>query len=540
MASSSSAVQSLTSETMPGTRQNSPLDNSSQYQSGPDHSLIFHSTGAKAESKGIKTTASADHTPSLEKRLSHPLPNHTSTTNHDALHSNIPGSGVLDFSSQKKSKNSSADKGKHKRKGSFSAQGQETVLTRKKRAPRGAICVRCKIFREKCSGSFPCERCKQVTVTKWQSICVRANLTELSCYKKSLFGHRLQMHLDNVREWKASAKFKPVRIIVSAGYKPVLPLTVHEFVPIDVRLLDHMSWRVHSTDEMIRRPSPPWGLYNVVLEPSQINHFMDEMVEELLDEKTFRQKDAIWVHTFLSALNRSKSMRQDAKLLQNVLRMWAAQSLWFDRIWRVVSEGEKIKSRWQDFLNGHDVPRLLYVQLDFYMEAYIAHLETRILADLNDFIFSRSSSTWFSVYAAAFVYLVALENDSWRLETWKAKLKKWENLSSDVRSNLPAWPLPNNPNYYLEQNRYNARVVAGHIRAGCKGLFPFSMRSSGQVVANTQKTDPEIEGFVDSIQEEFNGFGQKMMLRRLVPSFRAEDVDSLDYTFVASILMDIE
>jgi hypothetical protein len=108
--------------------------------------------------------------------------------------------------------------------------------------------------------------------------------------------------------------------------------------------------------------------------------------------------------------------------------MWVAQSLWFDRIWRITAEGERIDAPWRDSTKARDVPKLLYMQLDFSMEAYIAHLETRILADLNRFVFKRSSSTWFSVYAAAFVYLVTLENDSWRLETWKVKLKAWEDL----------------------------------------------------------------------------------------------------------------
>lgn len=73
-------------------------------------------------------------------------------------------------------------------------------------------------------------------------------------------------------------------------------------------------------------------------------------------------------------------------------------------------------------------PKLLYVQLDFRMEPYIAHLKTSILADLNRFAFKRSSSTWFSVYAAAFVNLVTLKNDTWRLETWKDKLRAKVNL----------------------------------------------------------------------------------------------------------------
>jgi hypothetical protein len=88
-------------------------------------------------------------------------------------------------------------------------------------------------------------------------------------------------------------------------------LTVYKFVPIDASLLDHMSWRLHSDNELIRTPSSPWGLCRVVLKPTQIDRFMDEMVEELLSEATFQQKDAIWVHTFQAALARSKDTRPD-------------------------------------------------------------------------------------------------------------------------------------------------------------------------------------------------------------------------------------
>lgn len=265
--------------------------------------------------------------------------------------------------------------------------------------------------------------------------------------------------------------------------------------------------------------------------------------------------------------------------MQNALRMWAAQSLWFDRIWRITESGERIDAPWRDSTKARDVPRLLYVQLDYSMEVYIMQLEARLLASLDMFVFKRSSSTWFSVYAAAFVYLVTLENDSWRLETWKVKLKAWENLrpvillrspisidctnlSKDIRESLPVWPLQNDPDFYLEQNRYHAHIVAAHVRACCKGLFPFSMNASGQVIANTNSTDKDIKEFIENIQDEFGGFGmaltpvflntfrsqnmqlmisdQNVLLRRAVPSFRPEDVNSLDYTFTAKLLTDDE
>lgn len=110
--------------------------------------------------------------------------------------------------------------------------------------------------------------------------------------------------------------FEPVQIAVSAGAKPTLPLTVYKFVPIDVSLLDHRSWRLHSDSEMVRTPSPPWGLYGVTLAATEIDRFMDEMVVELLTEATLKHKDAIWVHTFQAALERSKDTRPDVSDLK--------------------------------------------------------------------------------------------------------------------------------------------------------------------------------------------------------------------------------
>jgi len=108
--------------------------------------------------------------------------------------------------------------------------------------------------------------------------------------------------------------------------------------------------------------------------------------------------------------------------------MWTAQSFWFNRIWQVTAGGKEIGATWREATKARDPPKMLYVQLDYSMEVYIAELEKRVLHYLEHFLFGRTPSTWFSVFLASFVYLAALEGDCWRLEKWRSNLAKWEPL----------------------------------------------------------------------------------------------------------------
>jgi hypothetical protein len=112
--------------------------------------------------------------------------------------------------------------------------------------------------------------------------------------------------LQNIERWKPSAGHK-AKIYVSTGYKPMLQLSVYKYVPKDRRLLDHFIWRNGCEEATTRTASPPWGLQREeTLERQEINVFIDAMIDELLNEDSFRRKDKIWTHVFHFAYSLSK------------------------------------------------------------------------------------------------------------------------------------------------------------------------------------------------------------------------------------------
>jgi hypothetical protein len=146
------AIQSPCSENIPDTRQNPTLDYSSQYQGSRDGQVRFLPSPLPSTEIGddnSKTIGWISHTTPSERGSSLPLRDHAASKSHDASHNSIPGCGILDFSNTEKGKNESVNKERDKRKRSPSVQGQRTNPIPKRRAQHGAICVRCKLFREK-------------------------------------------------------------------------------------------------------------------------------------------------------------------------------------------------------------------------------------------------------------------------------------------------------------------------------------------------------------------------------------------------------
>lgn len=64
------------------------------------------------------------------------------------------------------------------------------------------------------------------------------------------------------------------------------------------------------------------------------------------------------------------------------------------------------------------LPRLANQQLDARVEAFMAELEQKVLAELQVKIFRRNPADWFGIYLTLFVTLSSLERDSWGLQTW--------------------------------------------------------------------------------------------------------------------------
>lgn len=70
------------------------------------------------------------------------------------------------------------------------------------------------------------------------------------------------------------------------------------------------------------------------------------------------------------------------------------------------------------------LPRLLNQQLDSIIEKRASELEHQFLSELQTMIVRRQPNEWFGMYLAMFVYLSAMEKDTWSLETWNLEVVK--------------------------------------------------------------------------------------------------------------------
>lgn len=119
--------------------------------------------------------------------------------------------------------------------------------------------------------------------------------------------------------------------------------------------------------------------------------------------------------------------------------MWAIQTTFFGRIWRVYEGHEIVQATWHEEIKAHDIPRFLCWQLDGVVEDYLQRMEVLVLNQLKAATSAKakhSKNSWFVVYLAAYIYLGTLEGDAWNLSSWKARSARWK--LDPVLSNNPA------------------------------------------------------------------------------------------------------
>jgi hypothetical protein len=112
-------------------------------------------------------------------------------------------------------------------------------------------------------------------------------------------------------------------------------------------------------------------------------------------------------------------------MLKKVLRVWAAQNIFFGRIWRLSEGGERVGAVMHPEIGAYDAPRFLYWQLDCIAERYAYEQEFAVLRDLENFMFARKKAPWLSIVLVSYIYLAVLERDTWNLTSWRIKSDRW-------------------------------------------------------------------------------------------------------------------
>jgi hypothetical protein len=113
--------------------------------------------------------------------------------------------------------------------------------------------------------------------------------------------------LDNVKRWIPAIQEPLVEIRVGIGFHASLPVKVNKFIPIDKVLLEQASFRKSAEVELPHSPwrAGPYGLKDSIISHADLEIFLDEMVKELVENESRKQRDPIWVRTVTTAYQRS-------------------------------------------------------------------------------------------------------------------------------------------------------------------------------------------------------------------------------------------
>ncbi|KAJ8130308.1 hypothetical protein O1611_g3322 [Lasiodiplodia mahajangana] len=346
-----------------------------------------------------------------------------------------------------------------------------------------------------CSGSFPCERC--ISLKGWHSSCARATFCKDTAFNNGLYQARALILLRNIKRWHPNSAHPAIDLEVGVGFPPALSIEVNAFEAIDSKLLQHVNFRSSVSSFLRTTETRPFGLYNFIVKNAALDAFFDELVPHLLEDQFKAMPSGFSKQVFKTVYHFSLDHnRAESPMLKNILRVWAAQTIFFGRIWRLSEGGERVGAIMHTEINAYDVPRFLYWQLDCITERYAYEQELAVLKDLENFIFARKSSPWLSTMV---------------------------------------WPLTATPEALVEKNEAKARLIAGHIRTISRGESPFFKGAGGSVNANMKGESLDVKEFTDGIRDDFNALSQHLLLSEPCP-FSEEDWNSLDYKFSRMII----
>ncbi|KAI5793712.1 hypothetical protein DFH27DRAFT_566989 [Peziza echinospora] len=400
------------------------------------------------------------------------------------------------------------------------------------------VCFRCKAFKEKCRGGFPCERCSSIPL--WRPICISMQFIDKRVFSRGLYRSRASAQLVNVKAWLS---IPPRSTLVSNGLQPVLSIWVKEYTPVDGAMLDHILWRGAEKSTFNRFPSTAFGIKDEASLIPDLDRYIDEHIPLLL-EQLDEKLDRVYVDTLNTAYMYLKNRMQGDALLQCALRIWAAQVFFFKKPWRFAHRCSDdlgmgvISSEDSPLLAGiRPLPRLLNQALDSLMEKRAADFEQMFLSELQARMYRRQPNEWFGIYLAVFVFLSGMEKDTWNLETWNIEVVSQRN---HPHSHLLAWPLQDSPATLAEKNRHLVDTLVAYFRSVCKGQVPFRLdweKSEYQAMAGNDRTAID---YMTSIGVEIKRRSDSFLKVRSESKYDRANPESLDMTFSCKLMYQVD
>ncbi|KAL7275590.1 hypothetical protein RUND412_001468 [Rhizina undulata] len=406
------------------------------------------------------------------------------------------------------------------------------------------VCLRCKMFKERCRGGFPCERCRGLKI--WKNICVTAHFADKAVFSRGLWENRVRPLMDNILKWSPQTSTNNQVIEVSNGFGPKLSLTVHSFDPVDSAMLEHIIWRELRKTDFNRFPSTAYGIYNK-LSREAIDKYLDQHIPFLLNWILEKEGQTIYTETLNTAYQYTLSESEKTGLVRQALRIWVAQALYFKGAWRIIGSNtigmHAINDSSSMLHRITPLPRLLNQQLDAMIETRMMELEQVILNELQVRIFKKNPAEWFVIYLTLFTFLCGLEKDCWGLKTWDVNsqdlLHKVETLElknpSEARKAW-TWPLQEKPSVLADKNDHLACILAAHFRSVTKGHAPFKLDWNTDSVVAMAGNDKAAVQYMRKYGEWVTA-SETMLQQKLSAPYERDNYESLDLIFTSKLMV---
>ncbi|KAI5794831.1 hypothetical protein FPQ18DRAFT_328492 [Pyronema domesticum] len=439
------------------------------------------------------------------------------------------------------------------------------------------VCLRCKLFKERCRGGIPCERCRSLKV--WKSICVPAQFTEKAVFNRDIYGGRLGLLYANIDSWASDHQLKygmpesssrfdisgfdldngPKEVDVSNGYPPVLRVKAHHFVPIDRVLLEHILWRAPGKPGYNRLPSTSYGLKEEIASDA-LDDYIDSNFGYIFEDIKSRRAGTdpcivMHIDTIEAAYEYANSNKNLSLLVRKALRIWTAQNFFFSNAWRICSaetlEMSNIDNPESKLHGVIPLPRLMNQQLDYYVENRVATLEKELLAELQARILDRNPNEWFGIFLAIYIHLCSIERDNWCLSTWNhdkdiliERVRQLEISSQSQKlkrgpEKAYIWPVKMCPSELIKKNEHLADMLVSHFRTISRGYVPFTLDWDQKQVVQMAGNEREAVDYMKSMSTHVSKF-ERNLLARLSAEYSREDAASLDGIYTSKLMLSDE
>ncbi|CAZ82073.1 unnamed protein product [Tuber melanosporum] len=410
------------------------------------------------------------------------------------------------------------------------------------------VCLRCKIFKERCRGGFPCDRCR--SLRHWKNICVSAHFAHRSIFSRGLWKARLVPSLRNVAEWVPLDSNSIEYIHVSNGYAPSIAVAVQQFKPVDSTLLDHVLWRELRKTDFARIPSSAIAVSSEIPFDKLDVYFGDHilpLVNEIQMLAGSQAHEQTFAQTLRAACDYSSANPENGYLVRKALRLWAAQIIYFKGVWRISGQNKvgmfPIQDPKSKLYGITPLPRLANQQLDARVEEWMAQREQGLLTELQTKIFKRNSTDWFTIYLTLFVTLSTLEMDTWSLKTWATDSKDLLDRIEAMDLRHPnesrrawLWPLADNPETLVDRNTFLTETLVAHFRSVTKGFVPFTLDwYSDQAVVMAGGEQYALE-YMRTIGQQVKA-SDRQLRERIVAEYSREDINSLKLSYSAKLMV---